>query len=184
MTDRAVFDRLIFPRLSAIAETGWTESASRDYARFTALVGLPTDGLRLAQESLATLRELEDPDVTVSTIQCVSINAIFLNQNQIVIAVTEDMRLRAERSDDLWERGFSLVWHDSVGPLADRAPAVLRTLRRLGPVDVQVGAIQGFNQISNGMRDPRMYIEIMSAPESTVVSAGLPASPAWPGTPA
>jgi hexosaminidase len=40
MTDRAVFDRLVFPRLSAIAETGWTESASRDYARFTALVGL------------------------------------------------------------------------------------------------------------------------------------------------
>jgi hexosaminidase len=38
MTDRAVFDRLVFPRLSAIAETGW--SANRDFARFTALVGL------------------------------------------------------------------------------------------------------------------------------------------------
>jgi hexosaminidase len=38
MTDRAVFDRLVFPRLSAIAETGW--STSRDFARFTALVGL------------------------------------------------------------------------------------------------------------------------------------------------
>ena len=40
MTDRAVFDRLVFPRLSAIAETGWTPPAARDYARFSALVGL------------------------------------------------------------------------------------------------------------------------------------------------
>lgn len=38
MTDRAVFDRLVFPRLSAIAETGW--STDRDFARFAALVGL------------------------------------------------------------------------------------------------------------------------------------------------
>ncbi|MBK8082539.1 MAG: beta-N-acetylhexosaminidase [Devosia sp.] len=38
MTDRAVFDRLVFPRLSAIAETGW--SRDRDYARFAALAGL------------------------------------------------------------------------------------------------------------------------------------------------
>jgi hexosaminidase len=40
MSDRAVFDRLVFPRLSAVAETGWTASVSRDYARFSALVGL------------------------------------------------------------------------------------------------------------------------------------------------
>ena len=38
MTDRAVFDRLVFPRLSAIAETGW--SHDRDYDRFKSLVGL------------------------------------------------------------------------------------------------------------------------------------------------
>jgi hexosaminidase len=40
MTDRGVFDRLVFPRLSAIAETGWTAPERRDFARFTALVGL------------------------------------------------------------------------------------------------------------------------------------------------
>jgi hypothetical protein len=56
---------------------------------------------------------------------------------------------------------FSLAWHDSSGPLADRAPGVLRVLRRLGPVDVQVGAIQGFNQFTNGLRDPRTYIEAL-----------------------
>jgi hexosaminidase len=40
MSDRAVFDRLVFPRLSAIAETGWTAPAQKDFARFMALAGL------------------------------------------------------------------------------------------------------------------------------------------------
>jgi hexosaminidase len=40
MSDRGVFDRLVFPRLSAIAETGWTAPDRRDYQRFIAAVGL------------------------------------------------------------------------------------------------------------------------------------------------
>jgi len=40
MTDRAVFDRLVFPRLSAIAETGWTEGGRHSWERFSALCGL------------------------------------------------------------------------------------------------------------------------------------------------
>lgn len=40
MNDRAVFDRLVFPRLSAIAEAGWTPLAARDWSRFSALAGL------------------------------------------------------------------------------------------------------------------------------------------------
>jgi hexosaminidase len=40
MTDRAVFDRLVFPRLSAIAETAWTRADRKDYARFAGLAGL------------------------------------------------------------------------------------------------------------------------------------------------
>ncbi len=31
MTDRAVFDRLVFPRLSAIAETGWTAPEAQGF---------------------------------------------------------------------------------------------------------------------------------------------------------
>jgi hypothetical protein len=54
---------------------------------------------------------------------------------------------------------LSLLWNDSAGPLADDAPGVFDVFRALRPIDVQVGAIQGFNQITNGMRDPRMYIE-------------------------
>lgn len=40
MTDRAVFDRLVFPRLSAIAETGWTRSQDKSWERFSGMVGL------------------------------------------------------------------------------------------------------------------------------------------------
>ena len=57
--------------------------------------------------------------------------------------------------------GFRLTWHDSTGPLKEDAPHVLDLLRRLPQTDVQVGAIQGFNQVTNGLRDPRMYIEAL-----------------------
>ena len=40
MTDRAIFDRLIFPRLSAIAEAGWTLPERKSWPRFQALAGL------------------------------------------------------------------------------------------------------------------------------------------------
>jgi hexosaminidase len=40
MTDRAIFDRLVFPRLSAIAEAGWTPTAHKSWKRFAALAGL------------------------------------------------------------------------------------------------------------------------------------------------
>ncbi len=40
MKDRAVFDRLVFPRLSALAETGWTRPSEKSWERFRALVGL------------------------------------------------------------------------------------------------------------------------------------------------
>jgi hypothetical protein len=59
---------------------------------------------------------------------------------------------------------LSLVWHDSAGPLTEDAPHTYDVFRSLRPVDIQVGAIQGFNQITNGMRDPRLYIEAF-APE-------------------
>ena len=57
---------------------------------------------------------------------------------------------------------FSLAWHDSAGPLVDKAPDTLRVMRELRPIDVQVGAIQGFNQFTNGMRDVRTYIEALA----------------------
>lgn len=56
---------------------------------------------------------------------------------------------------------FTLTWHDSSGPLIDKAPRVLDVLRSLPPSDVHIGAIQGFNQFTNGLRDPRDYIEAL-----------------------
>jgi L-ascorbate metabolism protein UlaG (beta-lactamase superfamily) len=55
--------------------------------------------------------------------------------------------------------GRSFVWHDTSGPLKENAPETFDAFRALRPVDVELGAIQGFNQLTNGMRDPRMYIE-------------------------
>jgi len=40
MTDRAIFDRLVFPRLSAVAEAGWTQPDRKSWPRFSAMVGL------------------------------------------------------------------------------------------------------------------------------------------------
>ncbi len=40
MTDRAVFDRLVFPRISAVAETGWTAPERKSWERFSAFSGL------------------------------------------------------------------------------------------------------------------------------------------------
>ncbi|MEU0506332.1 MBL fold metallo-hydrolase [Nocardia sp. NPDC005998] len=55
--------------------------------------------------------------------------------------------------------GFSLLWHDSSGPLTERAPQVFDVFAELPSTNVQIGAVQGFNQIVNGLRDPRRYIE-------------------------
>ncbi|RDI49324.1 MBL fold metallo-hydrolase [Nocardia mexicana] len=56
---------------------------------------------------------------------------------------------------------FTLTWHDSSGPLLDKAPGVLDVLRDLPASDLHLGAIQGFNQYTNGLRDPRSYIEAL-----------------------
>ncbi len=57
---------------------------------------------------------------------------------------------------------FSLVWHDSTGPLTEKAPNVFDVFAALPPTDVQIGAVQGFNQLTNGLRDPRRYIEAIA----------------------
>lgn len=58
---------------------------------------------------------------------------------------------------------FSLLWHDSVGPINDGNPGAAEVQQALncftGCVDVQVGAIVGFNQPVNGLRDPRLYVQ-------------------------
>ena len=40
MSDRAVFDRLVFPRLSALSESAWTRPEGKSWERFKAVAGL------------------------------------------------------------------------------------------------------------------------------------------------
>jgi L-ascorbate metabolism protein UlaG (beta-lactamase superfamily) len=62
---------------------------------------------------------------------------------------------------------FVLVWHDTVGPISspgeDGAAETIEGLGKLGPVDLEIGAVQGFNQITNGLKDVRLYIEALKA---------------------
>jgi hypothetical protein len=53
---------------------------------------------------------------------------------------------------------FALVWNDSSGPLRERAPHVPDVLRKLPPTDVHVNAVIGFNNPTNGVRDPVDYL--------------------------
>ena len=58
---------------------------------------------------------------------------------------------------------FSLLWYDSTGPINDGnsfAQEVQTALNSFPEcVDVSVGAIVGFNQPLNGLRDPRLYVQ-------------------------
>jgi len=39
MQDRKVFRTLVFPRLYAVAETGWTLQENKDFGRFDLIIG-------------------------------------------------------------------------------------------------------------------------------------------------
>lgn len=58
---------------------------------------------------------------------------------------------------------FSLLWHDSAGPVTDNiefGPEVQAALDSFPDcVDVHIGAIVGFDQPISGLRDPRLYVE-------------------------
>ena len=79
-------------------------------AWFIALIGQPDEGLRLAQESLSILSQIDQNDIAVETYHCANINAIFLNKVEIVLQISQAMMERAERNGDDWERGFAHIW--------------------------------------------------------------------------
>lgn len=58
---------------------------------------------------------------------------------------------------------FSLLWHDSAGPIADGKPYAEQIQCALdafpGCVDVQAGTIVGFGAVTSGLRDVRLYVE-------------------------
>jgi hypothetical protein len=68
---------------------------------------------------------------------------------------------------------FSLLWHDSAGPINLPQPYAQEIQTALDSfpdcVDVHSGAIVGFNQPFSGLRDPRLYVE-HSHPKVTLPS--------------
>lgn len=56
---------------------------------------------------------------------------------------------------------FVLTWHDSSGPLATDAPGLLEAMAALPASSVQIGSIQGYNQYTNGLRDPLSYMKAL-----------------------
>lgn len=56
----------------------------------------------------------------------------------------------------------AVTWHDTSGPLADRAPEVLDALADLPRTTVHICALTGPNQLANGLRDQRRYIEALN----------------------
>ncbi|MGH7821721.1 MAG: MBL fold metallo-hydrolase [Candidatus Binatia bacterium] len=58
---------------------------------------------------------------------------------------------------------FTLLWHDSAGPIVEGEPGAAEIRQALdslpGCVDVHSGAILGFDQPFSGLRDPRLYVE-------------------------
>ena len=79
-------------------------------AWFTALIGLPDKGLRMVQESLQILSEINKHEISVETFHCANINAIFMNKAEFVSQICQQMKERAEQSGEIWERGFALIW--------------------------------------------------------------------------
>jgi predicted ATPase/class 3 adenylate cyclase len=78
-------------------------------AWFTALIGLPAEGLPMAQESVAILRH-HNEDISAETWQCVNLNALYMNKTEIVSQTSQEMLRRADRTGDKWERGWALIW--------------------------------------------------------------------------
>lgn len=92
-------------------EVVWARAELRArQAWFTALIGLPGEGLRMVQESLQILSQINKDEISVETLHCANINAIFLNEGELVAQICQQMMERAERSGKVWDRGFALIW--------------------------------------------------------------------------
>ena len=136
-------------------------------AWFIALIGLPDQGLQLAQESVSTLRQY-NREISVNTLDSVNINAIFMNQNEIVNQVSQEMMARADRSGDIWERAWALIWsayafvlqHQIEGALQTgrQALAIFERLENPFGISVASGLILGIISMTIGdMRAAKEY---------------------------
>jgi predicted ATPase/class 3 adenylate cyclase len=98
-------------------------------AWFTALIGLPEEGLRMAQESINILRQ-HNQDVNLQTLLGVAINAVYLNRVEILSQITQEVAARAERSGDAFERVWALEWRGYALILQHQIEQAVQTLQQ------------------------------------------------------
>jgi predicted ATPase/class 3 adenylate cyclase len=96
-------------------------------AWFMALIGLPDEGLRMAQESIQTLSQLNKQEISAETLNCAIMNAMVLNKIELIMQISQDMLDRAEQSRDTWEQGWALIWSAYVLFLQGQPDEALRT---------------------------------------------------------
>lgn len=78
-------------------------------AWFTALIGQPVRGLQTAEENIAILRQ-HNRDVSVFTLGGIAVNAIWLNQVELMDRISQEMVGRAEQGGIAFEQGWALIW--------------------------------------------------------------------------
>ena len=98
-------------------------------AWFTALIGLPEEGLQMAQESINILRQ-HNKDINIQTLLGVPINAVFLNKVEILSQITQDVAARAERSGDTFDRVWALEWQAYALILQHQIDRAVQTLQQ------------------------------------------------------
>ena len=96
-------------------------------AWFACLIGLPEEGLRMAQESIQTLSQLNKQEISVEVLTCAIMNAMVLNRIELITQISQDMLERAEQSRDPWEQGWALMWSAYVCLLQGQPNTALQT---------------------------------------------------------
>lgn len=56
---------------------------------------------------------------------------------------------------------FSVIWHDTNGPIKEFAPQIIPILRNLPKADVEIGSLVSIGETVNGVRDIAMYIQLV-----------------------
>jgi tetratricopeptide (TPR) repeat protein len=145
-------------------------------AWFTALIGLPEKGLRMAQESIATL-SYNNQDISIESWDGININAIFLNRYEIVSQTSQEMVARAERSGEVWDRGWALIWSAYTFLLQRQirealqagqdALAIFETLENAFGISVASGLILGITSmvVDDRIRAKEYFLRGMRAAE-------------------
>lgn len=113
-------------------------------AWFIGLLGRPEEGLQMAQESVAILRQ-HNREVGQFTLGAVPINGIWLNKIDLVSRITQAMMARTEHGGDILERGWALIWYSYALLLQHQVEGAIRAADQVLVLSRELG---GAHQIS------------------------------------